>query len=141
MPRMSPGGDRVAYTVRDASLSISMSSAADVYVSSIRDHTRIRISNGGGSLPVWGPDGKELFYLTAAGELMRAELADMSLAGPPKMLFKPCESVGRTAITQLTMWTYDISADGTRFLAICRPPESSAPSAINVILNWQSKLK
>jgi Tol biopolymer transport system component len=141
MPRVSPDGNRVAYSVRDSSLSISASSTADVYVSSIRDHTRVRISNGGGALPVWGPDGKELFYLTAAGELMRAELAGVGLTGPPKMLFKPCETVGRIAMTELTMWTYDISPDGTRFLAICSSPESSAPSAINVIVNWQSKLK
>jgi Tol biopolymer transport system component len=137
MPRVSPDGNRVAYSV----LSVSSGSAADVYVSSILDRTRVRISNGGGAVPVWGPDGKELFYLTAAGELMRAELAGVTLTGPPKILFKPCETVGRVVMTELTAWTFDISRDGTRFLAICSSPESSAPSAINVIVNWQAKLK
>jgi len=134
MPRVSPEGDRVAYT------SDENGNPADLYVRSIRDQSRVRLSVAGASNPIWGPDGKELFFSNARGELMRATLAGTSLSGTPQPLFRPCASVGRTYTPVPTEWNYDISADGKRFLVICDPPDS-VPTAINVIVNWQSKLK
>ena len=100
----------------------------------------MRISVNGASNPVWGPDGKELFYQSPSRELMRVVLAGTSIAGNPQMLFRACESVGRTYTPVMTEWNYDISADGKRFLVICDSPES-VPSAINVVVNWQNKLR
>jgi len=110
-------------------------------VTSFGDRTRLVVSSGGGTNPVWGRDGNELFFVNARAELMRATFAGGNLVGRPQVMFRPCESVGRTFMRAITEWTYDVSADGKRFLAICDSPESSTPSAINVIVNWQGKLK
>jgi Tol biopolymer transport system component len=133
MPRVSPDGNRVAFTSSDGG-------PPELYVMSLRDRARLLVSSGGGTNPVWGPDGNELFFVNARAELMRATFSGGSLSGRPQVLFRPCDGVGRTFTPVTTEWTYDVSADGTRFLAICDPSDS-LPSAINVIVNWQSKLK
>jgi Tol biopolymer transport system component len=133
MPRVSPDGYRLAYSSSDGG-------PAELYVTSFRDRTRVLVWSGGGSNPVWGPDGNELFFVNLSSELMRATFSGGTLSGRPQVLFRPCESVGRTYTRSATEWNYDVSADGTRFLVICDPSDS-LPSAINVVVNWQSKLK
>jgi eukaryotic-like serine/threonine-protein kinase len=133
MPRVSPDGNRVAYSSSDGG-------QLELYVMSLRDRTRVLVSSDGGANPVWGRDGNELFFVNARAELMRATLSGTNLLGRPQMLFRPCESVGRTYTRQPTEWNYDVSADGTRFLVICDPSDR-VPSAINVVVNWQSKLR
>jgi len=134
MPRVSPEGDRIAFT------SAESGTPADLYVMSISDRRRVRVSTMGASNPVWGPNGSELFYQSSRGELMRAVLSGTSVSGSPQVMFRPCENIGRTYSPAVTEWNYDVSADGTRFLVICDSPDS-IPSALNVIVNWQSKLK
>lgn len=49
-----------------------------------------QVSTGGGIHPVWRHDGRELFYLNPAGELMAAPLATTAAAvvpGVPVALF------------------------------------------------------
>ena len=133
MPRVSPQGDRIAFASRE-------SGAVELYVISAFDSQRVRVSTDGGSNPVWGPDGKELFFQNPRGELMRAVLNGTGAPDKPQTLFRLCASVNRTYTATVTEIAYDISADGRRFLAIC-DPEDVVPSAINVIVNWQSKLK
>jgi Tol biopolymer transport system component len=133
MPRVSPDGNRVAYSSSDGG-------QLELYVMSLRDRTRVLVSSGGGSNPVWGRDGKELFFVNARAELMSAALSGTNMVGRPQVLFRPCESVGRTYTRQPTEWNYDVSADATRFLVVCDPSDS-LPSAINVVVNWQSRMK
>jgi Tol biopolymer transport system component len=133
MPRVSPDGNRVAYSSADGG-------QLELYVMSLRDRTRLFVSSGGGSNPVWGRDGNELFFVNGRAELMRVMFSGSNLSGRPQVLFRPCETVGRAFTRSVTEWNYDVSADGTRFLVICDPPDS-LPSAINVVVNWQSKLK
>jgi Tol biopolymer transport system component len=133
MPRVAPDGNRLAYSSND-------SGQLELYVRSFREGTRAQVSSGGGSNPVWGRDGNELFFVNARAELMRATFAGGKLSGRPQALFRPCEAVGRTFTRAITEWMYDVSADGTRFLIICDPSDV-LPSAINVIFNWQGKLK
>jgi Tol biopolymer transport system component len=101
----------------------------------------MRVTTDGGLNPVWAPDGKELYYLNPQGELMSASLSGTNLSGRPQVLFKPCQGVGRIPTMDATRWSYDVTADGKRFLFVCGSQESSTPSAINVIVNWQSTLK
>jgi len=133
MPRVSPDGKRLAYSSGEGG-------PLELYVMSLRDRTRMLVSSGGGTNPVWGRDGNELFFVSAGGELMRATFSGGSLSGRPQGLFRPCVAVGRTFTREPTEWNYDVSADGTRFLVICDPSDS-LPSAINVVVNWQSKLR
>ena len=71
---------------------------------------------------------------------MHAALNGTTMTTPPQVLFRPCESINRTFARGGAEVSYDVTADGNRFLAVCDPPDA-APAAINVIVNWQSKLK
>jgi hypothetical protein len=63
-----------------------------------------------------------------------------SAPAKPQTMFRMCASVNRTYTGGVTDFAYDISADGTRFLVIC-DPDDVVPSAITVVVNWQSKLR
>ena len=89
------------------------------------------ISQGGGNLPHWSRDGKELFYVID-GQVMVSEVNASGSAfqpGTPKLLFK---GVGLT--------TFDVSADGTRFLFPIVGAET-AEVPFTVALNWMALLK
>jgi hypothetical protein len=82
--------------------------------------------------------GRALFFITASGELVEAELSTVT-AGlevrTVRTLFHPPplnETPYRTP--------YAITEDGQRFLMNVVVPDDS-PKAITVILNWQTGLK
>jgi eukaryotic-like serine/threonine-protein kinase len=90
------------------------------------------ISNGGGELPIWSRDGKELFY-QAGRKLMLVDVSVTAGAvtiGQPKALFDL--PLGSSAGLNVE---YDVSRDG-RFLFNV-PVERQAPRAI-VTLNWNA---
>ena len=121
-PRFSPSGDRVAFTLRTAG-------SLEVYVLAVSDQRRVRVSVEGGANPIWGPDGRELFFLNPRDEIMRASIDGMTVTARPQMLFQPCVSIDRTFSTELADFAYDVAPDGTRFLASCSSPDV-VPAAI-----------
>ncbi|MEX2272464.1 MAG: protein kinase [Vicinamibacterales bacterium] len=135
MARLSPEGDRIAF-ISDAA------GSREIYVMSIADKRRIRVSADGGWHPMWGRDGSELFFQTPRGQLMQATLGrgPLSLAAPPVEIFRPCESEKMLFSGSQSDMGYDVTADGTRFVVMCVPPEAR-PSTITVVVNWQSKLR
>ena len=90
-----------------------------------------QISDGGGGLPHWRGDGRELYYRGA--RLMAVEIAPNPVfrAGKPQPLgfVFPPDSV--------TPW--DFVADGSRFLSTAA--KSDKPEPYTVVLNWQAGLK
>jgi Tol biopolymer transport system component len=131
----SPEGDRVAFVS-------SVTGTREVYVMSLADHRRIRVSTDGGVDAKWGRDGGELFFRTLQGEIIRARLerTTLALAGSPQRLFRPCVSVDLVFLDDVGDAVYDVTADGSRFIATCGRPEA-VPSAVTVVLNWQSRLR
>ena len=97
-----------------------------------------QISTDGGQEPVWNPKGGELFYRSGS-KIMAVEVDTKSgfSAGKPRMLFE-----GPYLPTGASFPFYDVSPDGQRFLML-KPIESrtSAPTQINVVLNWFEELK
>jgi Tol biopolymer transport system component len=93
-----------------------------------------QVSTGGGWLPRWRADGRELFYLTPGGSLMATGIRPGSTFqfDTPRALF---ETGLLIASTQLLMNQYAISRDGLRFLMNRRLPEPSA-GAITAIVPW-----
>ena len=97
-----------------------------------------QISRDGGEQPLWAPNGRELFYVAPAGQLIAVPVqsGDDIAFGNPKI-----------AITG-PYWTrtlragreYDISPDGERFLMI---KESAGGDSTEFILvqNWFEELK
>jgi hypothetical protein len=96
---------------------------------------RWQISTGGGIAPVWRSDGKELFYLNPAGEMMAAPITvtgDTLEAGDPVVLF-PTRIYGGGVWAQQGR-QYDVSPDG-RFLINAELATETAP--IVLLQNWQ----
>jgi Tol biopolymer transport system component len=134
-PRFSPEGDRVAFASRETGRS-------EVYVISTKDRQRVRVSADGGTNPMWGRDGREVFFQSPLNEIMRAQLGGPEPAGAakPEVLFRPCAAVQRTFTTGPFEQTYDVSDDGTRFLVKCDAPDT-IPAGVTVVVNWQSRLR
>jgi serine/threonine-protein kinase len=99
------------------------------------------VSSGGGTRPLWSRDGRELFYLMLPGTIMAVPVstaADIAF-GKPEPVVK-----GTFSVPQLGR-TYDVSADGQRFLLLkdAPTPDGRKPAApeLHVVLNWHEELK
>ena len=96
--------------------------------------SKVRVSNGGGQVPLWRRDGRELFYTADNGKLMAVDvhLGETPEIGTPHQLFVR-EFWGRGT-------RFQAFADGQRFLFLEPAGEPPTPK-INVVLNWTAELK
>ena len=134
---ISPDGDWLAYQS-------NASGQPEIYVRPFPDvdDGRWQISRGGGTKPLWGPDGRELFYLSLGGQLTAVPFDTNPFAiGNPDVVFATTYlsyaggfSTGRT---------YDVSPDGKRFLMIKESGsgEETEPSQVILVQNWLDELK
>jgi Tol biopolymer transport system component len=125
----SPDGRWLAYGSDDTG-------RFEVYVKSIPGSGgKWQISSGGGTQPRWRRDGEELFFLAPDNKLMAVDVAGGSAtfaSGAPRPLFQT------RAASPLS--SYDVSADGQRFLvnSLLGEPVSSP---ITLVLNWTAGLR
>jgi serine/threonine protein kinase/Tol biopolymer transport system component len=93
-----------------------------------------RISPNGGQNPHWRADGRELFYLDAAGAMTAVpiDLTASSPAGTPTTLF-PAGVVSNNNM-------YAVTKDGQRFL-VNKPQNAATATPLTVIVNWTSTLQ
>jgi eukaryotic-like serine/threonine-protein kinase len=101
-----------------------------------------QVSYGGGALPLWSPDGKELYYLTPDGKVMVVSVTTSPTfqAGTPKFLFQ----APPLAVVPALRTTGQYTLDGKRFLFISSTGQGSQAqdqAPFNVVLNWQAALK
>ena len=130
--RFSPNGAGTQVWLAYAS---DESGRSEIYLQSYPGGTnRIPVSTGGGILPKWSRDGKELFYVTGDAVVGVAMRPDGSF-GAPRRLFDRANYFLPSNYS-----SYDVSPDGKRFLMIQRGP-GSVPRQLNVILNWTAGLK
>jgi Tol biopolymer transport system component len=131
---LSPDGKWLAYNSDETN-------RPEVYVQqfdgiSAGTRKRWKVSTGGGGLPRWRADGKELFYLTRNGRVMtvnvRANGADLAFDAPAKLF--------QTRTLRGSWNLYDVSPDGQRFL-VNAPLEWALSADIMVVTNWTEKLK
>jgi serine/threonine-protein kinase len=104
----------------------------------------VTISVGGGSEPVWGSSGRELFYRHDGSMMVvRIDTTGSTLTvGSPRGLFDDpymrdiAGSAGGVA-------NYDISPAGERFVMVESPAASAGAAPINmvVVLNWFEELR
>ncbi len=135
MPALSPDGKWLAY--------VSVESGhEEVYVRPFPDAARARwqISTSGGNNPVWSPDGRELFYLTAADSLASVAVAPGPgpdfLAGPRQSLFSV-----RPFLFAPFHQAFSVTPDGRSFIMLRRVDAGQgSTSSLTVVLNWFQEL-
>jgi hypothetical protein len=127
--QFSPDGRWIAYESHE-------SGKPEVYVAPFPGPGGKRqVSTGGGGIPRWRRDGKELFYLALDRQLMSAEVNGKGGAfeiGAVRPLFRT-----RAAAPALT---YDVTADGQRFLVI-NSVEDEESSPLTLVVNCTAGLK
>ena len=99
----------------------SESGSFEVYVRAFPDNgTKRLVSSGGGMMPMWSQNGRDLFYRTQDQRLMIASYSTKDstfVADPPRLW-----STQRIADAGMT-GNVDIAPDGTRF-AVLMPAEA-----------------
>jgi hypothetical protein len=127
--QFSPDGRWIAYESME-------SGKEEVYVAPFPGPGGKRqVSVSGGGTPRWRRDGKELFYLASDRQLMSADVNGKGVAfevGAVRRLFRT-----RAAAPALT---YDVTADGQRFLVI-NSVDMEESSPLTLVVNWTAGLK
>jgi Tol biopolymer transport system component/tRNA A-37 threonylcarbamoyl transferase component Bud32 len=97
---------------------------------------RRRVSYNGGNFPRWRRDGKELFFLSADGQIMAVAVkpGHEPEFGPPTALFRL--SANRSSMG--SVGGYEVSHDGLKFVAAIR---KGAGAPLQVVVDWQAGLK
>ena len=132
--KFAPNGRFIAYTSDE-------SGRNEVYVQAFPTTGRKwQISVGGGALPHWRRDGKEIFYISPERKMVAVDvIADDSTLeiGTPKVLFQT-----RLAGYPGPRNSYDVSADGQRFLMNNTLDQAMSLSTPNtVVINWAADLR
>ena len=97
---------------------------------------RWQISTRGGEDPAWGPDGKELFYLSPENKMMRVAVTIGASfdASVPEPLFA-------VTLAPLSLRNrYRVAPDGQHFLTVA-PQGDAANPPTTVLLNWNRLLE
>jgi len=104
------------------------------------DAGRWQISTEAGTKPTWARNGQEIFYLSVVGGSMMTVPVRTTggfSSDRPTKLFD-----GRPYYATPASRTYDVAADGKRFLMIRLPATEAMPEAkIVLVLNWFEELK
>jgi eukaryotic-like serine/threonine-protein kinase len=123
----SPDGRWVAYMSDE-------SGKYEVYISTFpAGGGKWQVSQGGGQVPEWGRDGRELYYRGQGGKMMEAGVTEKGSAiavGTPHQLFQ------LTATSNTNR--YAVAPDGKRFLVVEAEQGESQP--LTLVTNWTASL-
>ena len=133
---LSPDGRFAAYHS-------SESGSLEIYVGPFPDGAgKWQVSVNGGRQPRWRSDGKELYYLEGTGSAMMAVSVSTEptfTPGQPQRLFESMDLVAGPSAA-----TYDVSADGQRFITVApveADGEETAPPKIRIVENWYEEFR
>ncbi len=128
--RISPDGRWLAYTSDEGG-------SLEVWLRPFPEgDPRLQVSTGGGAEPVWGPAGREIFYVTHDGSLMTVPL---SPSNPPGL--GRARALFRVDFPPLVrpFWPrYTVTGDGERFLVV-RLLRDETTLPFYVVTNWVSE--
>ena len=125
----SPNGRWIAYTSDE-------SGRQEVYVRSFPEPgAKRQVSTEGGFDPLWNPNGRELFY-RREGQMIAVETkAEGELVlGTPRLLFESDSHMPQES-------SYDVSADGERFVMIDRGESVPPPRELVLVQNFAEEVK
>jgi serine/threonine protein kinase len=128
-PQFSPNGKWLAYTSTE-------SGGIEVYIVPYPAGSgKWPVSTAGGAYPRWRRDGKELYYLSPDDKMMAVQIAESAgklEIGAARALFQ-VRQIARVG------YPYDVTADGSRFLASVQTEQPSTES-ITLVVNWPAEL-
>jgi Tol biopolymer transport system component len=131
--QFSPDGKWIAYSSDE-------SGEYEIYVlpfPSSGPGGKSRISSGGGAMPRWRGDGRELFYVTPDSKMMAVDVTPGTALrfGTPRMLFQ-----SNIVSAAIAFHRYAVTSDGQRFLINSRQSDENT-AYLTVVLNALSGLK
>ena len=128
-PMFSPNGRWIAYSSDETGRD-------EIYVRAFPDSRgKQQVSSGGGTHPVWSPNGTELFYRSGDKMMVVDVMAEGEITlGKSRVLF---ESPWGHGVEQ-RMW--DVAPDGQRFVLIEEKSEP-LPTQLILVQNWGEELK
>ena len=94
-----------------------------------------QVSSGGGCLPRWGKDGRELFYFSSDRKITSAEIKTIE-STLTVIAVKP---LFETRLYRTTIGGFDVSPDGQRFILAYDSGQPNA--AISLVEDWDAELK
>jgi len=132
-PKLSPDGRWLAYASTETG-------SPEIYVSPFPElsTSRVIVSEGGGTEPLWSADGRELFYASGTGRRLMVASVETSPSfrvTDRRLLFDR----GGRFTARLFGGSYDVSPDGRRFLMYgggAVPDER-----LVLVLNWAAELR
>ena len=128
----SSDGRWVAYTSRE-------SGREEVYVAPFPGPGgKWQVSSSGGKMPRWRRDGRELYFFAEDDTLTAAEVE----ASPNKFEVRNVRPLFRVSLAPEAgerIGSFDVTADGTRFIISASSDEAQPP--ITLVLNWPAELK
>src|SRR5262245_12836809 len=136
--KFSPDGRWVAYTSNS-------SGRQEVYVKPFPlTAAMYQISYGGGHVPIWSPDGKQLFYATdevgGGSQIISVDVQTQQSFIVGKTTPLPVKGI----VSNGARDGFDITPDGKHFVVLLpRSPDTgkAPPEQINITLNWLEELK
>jgi dipeptidyl aminopeptidase/acylaminoacyl peptidase len=134
-PMFSPNGRWILYVSDE-------SGRDEVYVQPFPGPgAKRQVSSGGGTNPLWNPNGREIFYRNG-DQMMAVEVkGDATLVlDTPRMLFQRDMSIGRLA-RLFSFSPYDVTPDGQRFVMIDDSESARPPTQLILVQNWAEELK
>jgi len=131
-PALSPDGRWLAYTSDESGMS-------EVYVRPFPDAAQAKwqISLRGGGEPVWGHNGRELFYRGPSGEMIAAEYTTRPSFA---VLRQTTLFAGGQFQTEMSHRAYDVSPDDRRFLMV-RDRAGGERANLVLVDNWFPELR
>ena len=127
---LSPDGKWMSYESNE-------SGRFEIYVTSFPGGgAKWQVSTGGGTFAKWRRDGKEMFFLDPADNLMAV---DVNSSGPTIQLGTP-HALFRVFGIQNTLGPYDVTADGKKFL-INSGDVKEENQPMTMVQNWTAALK
>ena len=137
---LSPNGQWLAYGSGLNAVDI------DIYVEPFPPTgSKRRISQNGGSWPLWSPDGDRLFYRSIRSIATSAAitLRSVDVVTEPDFAFRNEQTLPTDGFTVGALYRdYDITPDGERLIMVFPADQTgdASPPQINMILNWFQEL-
>jgi Tol biopolymer transport system component len=125
-PAISPDGRWLAHVS-------NQTGRPEVYVRAIVNPTAVVwASQDGGSEPVWGRDGRELFYRSGHRLMGLPVTAGSTLrVGVPRIAFDGSFEYGTADRAN-----FDVAPGAGRFVAVTGSDQPTAPTQFHIVLNW-----